>query len=659
MMPALLTPFIGAILCYIVGRKSERARDAIALTTSLMTFIFALLCRDSVDGPSYLMALITSFVWVVVVLYSLEYMKYEHKRNRFYLFLILSLGADLGVLFASDLLVLYLFFELLTLFSSVLVLHEESEEAIEAFKTYLYLGIAGGLSLLGGIILFYNVTGSLALRPALTELERAGWVRYLMAAMMMAGFGVKAGMFPLHVWLPKAHPAAPTPASALLSGIMVKVGIYGIMRTLLLFSPFSTTGATIGRCLLWIGLITMLVGWVLALMQDHIKRLLAYSTISQIGYIVVGIGCMGLLGAGGALGMAGALYHVLNHAIYKSALFMIAGAIIYKTGETNMSRLGGLSRDMPVLTALTMVAFLGIIAFPGFNGFASETLLHHALAEASEVMGTVDLRAALLLFTINAGGTFAYYLKFIGFTFFGKSRRGREAEEPPRLMLAAIGTLAFFVLFIGVFPELPLRALVIPALEGGHFEHVAFFTPENITNALISLLMGALIFYISLRSRLIYNRYPEALGTDHIYSRIARSFMWLCRAPVSSFASAIERTYYASGSDFVRLVSCLVLAERRADLAYRRFGEDTVRNLETLRKTEEGVFEEHRRIEERAARDLEAIRKLEECRNPLIKFAIRTRLAIGRAIGEWTTLAVFLIVLMLSVYLAIFFLRVL
>jgi formate hydrogenlyase subunit 3/multisubunit Na+/H+ antiporter MnhD subunit len=603
--------------------------------------------------------------------------------------LILSLGADLGVLFSSNLILLYTFFELLTLFSSVLVVHEESGEAMAAFKKYLYLGIAGGLSLLGGIILFYNVTDSLALGHALTELESAGWIRYLIAAMMIAGFGVKAGMFPLHVWLPKAHPVAPTPASALLSGIMVKVGIYGIIRTLLLFSPFSTTGAAIGHCLLWIGLITMLVGWVLALTQDHIKRLLAYSTISQIGYIVVGIGCMGLLSTEGAMGMAGALYHVLNHAIYKSALFMIAGAIIYVTGEPLMSRLGGLSRDMPILTVLAMIAFLGIIAFPGFNGFASDTLLHHALVEASETLGTIDLKAALMLFIINAGGTFAYYLKFVGFTFFGERKSERRAGEPPLIMLLTIGVLVFLVILIGLFPELPLRALVLPALEGfggaEHIGHMSFYTTENVVNVFVSLLIGALIFYTSLRSKLIYGRYPEALGVDHIYSRtagafiwlcrapmlylaialertytaIAGAFMWLCRAPLASFALALEKGYTTSGSGFVKLVSCLITVEKIAESAYRRFGEGTVRDLGALRKPEESVFEGHRMIEGRAVRDLEAIRELEECRNPLVRFAVSARLALGRAIGEWTTLAVFLIALMLSVYLAIFFLRVL
>jgi len=655
MMLALLTPFVGAALCYVAGRKSERVRDIVALAASVMTFISVLSCRGSVDGLSYLVALITSFVWMIAVLYSFEYMKHEHKRNRFYLFLLLSLGADLGVLFSRDFLVLYTFFELLTLFSSVLVVHEESEEAMDAFKRYLYLGIAGGLSLLGGIMLLYSTTGSLAIEPMLAETQ--GWVGYFIAAMMITGFGVKAGMFPLHIWLPRAHPVAPTPASALLSGIMVKVGIYGIMRTLLLFSPSGVASAAIGHWLLWIGLITMLVGWVLALTQDHIKRLLAYSTISQIGYIIVGIGCMGLLGE--VLGMAGALYHVLNHALYKSALFMIAGAIIYVTGESLMSRLGGLSRSMPVLTALAMIAFFGIIAFPGFNGFASETLLHHAIAEASGALGTADLRAALILFIVNAGGTFAYYLKFVTFTFFGKQKSERRAGEPPFLMLFTIGTLVFFVLFIGVFPEMPLKALIMPALGTEHFGPVAFFTAENIANSLVSLSIGAIIFCIALKSKQIYGSYPEALGADRIYTRMAKAFVWLCRVPVASFASAVERAYTTSGSDFVRLLSCLILAEKKMDSAYRQFGEDTVRGLEMIERPEKGVFEGHRMMEDSAARDLEAIRELEECRNPLIKFAIRARLALGRAIGEWTDLAVFFIALMLSVYLALFFLRVL
>ncbi|MDY6985280.1 MAG: complex I subunit 5 family protein, partial [Candidatus Thermoplasmatota archaeon] len=557
MMWCLALPFAGGFLAYLAGRKSEKARDAIAVATSVATFIcIFLFCKPdgSIDGLSYTIALITSFVWMIATFYSLEYMKHEHKRNRFYLFLLLSLGADLGVLFSSNLIMLYLFFELLTLFSSVLVVHEESAEAIKALKKYLYLGIAGGLSLLGGIILFYNVTGSLALDPSILELESAGWIKYLIGAMMIAGFGVKAGIFPLHVWLPKAHPVAPTPASALLSGIMVKVGIYGIMRTIFLFSPFNATTATIAHWLLWIGLITMLVGWVLALTQDHIKRLLAYSTISQIGYIIVGIGSLGLLGAEGAIGMAGALYHVVNHAFYKSALFLIAGAIIYRTGETNMSRLGGLSRDMPVLTALAMIAFLGIVAFPGFNGFASDTLLHHALVEASETIGAIDLEFALLLFTVNAGGTLAYYLKFITFTFFGENKREKKTSEPPLIMLISIAALVIFIPLIGIFPNFVLESLIIPSLEGfdahavEHLYHMQFFTLENVTNVSVSLMIGALIFFVSKSLKLMER--TCAFGVDSLYNLTARSFIWLCRE-ISGFASALERAYLVIARSFI------------------------------------------------------------------------------------------------------------
>jgi len=722
-MWCLALPFAGGFLAYLAGRKSERARDAIAVATSIITFIcIFLFCKPDIDGLSYTIALITSFVWVIATLYSLEYMKHEHKRNRFYLFLLLSLGADLGVLFSSNLIMLYLFFELLTLFSSVLVVHEESEEAIKAFKKYLYLGIAGGLSLLGGIILFYNVTGSLALDPSIFELESAGWIKYLIGAMMIAGFGVKAGIFPLHVWLPEAHPVAPTPASALLSGIMVKVGIYGIMRTILLFSPFNTTTATIAHLLLWIGLITMLVGWVLALTQDHIKKLLAYSTISQIGYIIVGIGAMGLLGAEGAIGMAGALYHVVNHAFYKSALFLIAGAIIYMTGETKMSRLGGLSREMPLLTTLAMVAFLGIIAFPGFNGFVSDTLLHHALAETSEAISAIDLKFALLLFTVNAGGTLAYYLKFITFTFFGKSKRKIEREkekkekigDPPLIMLISIAALVIFIPLLGIFPDLVLESFIMPSPEGfdahavEHLYHMQFFTLENVTNVSISLTIGALIFCVSKRLNLMERRF--AFGVDSLYNLTARSFIWLCREisgfafalektyliiarsfiwlcreisgfafalektyliiarsfiwlcrEISGFAFALEKTYVTSGTCFVKFVSCFFLVERKAESAYRRAGEATVQDLGALSKPDETFFKRHGAIEDMTAVDLKALRDLEEktCKNPVIRFAIRVRLSIGRAVGEWITLAVFLIVLMLSVYLAIFFFRVL
>jgi len=415
---------------------------------------------------------------------------------------------------------LYIFFELLALSSYVLVIHEETKEALRAGRKYLFIGIAGGLCLLAGIFLLYTYTGTLEMTPLLQEMGMMGGLRYLVCALMVIGFGAKAGIFPVHVWLPEAHPVAPSPASALLSGIMVKAGIYGMLRTVnMIFTPAEvihgavehaatwSIPANIGYWVIWIAIITMFMGWVLALLQDNIKRLLAYSTISQIGYIVMGIGCAAYLGYDGAMGITGTLYHVANHALYKSCLFLCAGAIYFSTGELSMKKLGGLWRNMPLVTIISIIAVLGITGVPGFNGYVSKTLLHHAIVESFEHHGDWTLRLAEILFTITGGGTVAYYLKFMGFTFFGK-RPGelRNVKDAPLLMLIPMGILAICIVVIGFSPDILLNNVIIPSLGyhmlDMHFiEHhiagISVWTLTDLTGLGKSVMIGIGIFGVA------------------------------------------------------------------------------------------------------------------------------------------------------------------
>jgi formate hydrogenlyase subunit 3/multisubunit Na+/H+ antiporter MnhD subunit len=318
-MIAVFLPLIMPIPIYLLGKVNETLRNLLAILTSAASFLLIaslyplieggyhvsynanVLMLEGVtffvDGTGFLFALVTSFVWLLATIYSTKYMTHEHSRDRFFAFLILTLAADIGVLVTGDLFSLFIFFELLGISSWVLVIHNETEEAMKAGRKYLFMGVIGGLFLLFGIFLIFTNTNTLTLQPLLGGLAEIGNIKYLIAATMTLGFGVKAGMFPVHVWLPEAHPVAPSPASALLSGIMVKAGIYGIIRTLLLvFSPAENAHelwhimAPVGNLMIWIGIITMLLGMVLALLQTNIKRLLAYSTISQIGYIIFGIG---------------------------------------------------------------------------------------------------------------------------------------------------------------------------------------------------------------------------------------------------------------------------------------------------------------------------------------------------------------------------------
>ena len=206
-------------------------------------------------------------------------------------------------------------------------------------------------------------------------------------ARLVAGFGIKAGMVPLHLWLPHAHSVAPTPGSALLSGLLIKVGAYGLIRV----GEFAGWGVGWGTVATWLGssltvlgTCTMLVGVTAALLQSDAKRLLAYHSVSQMGYIILGMGVGLYLGADGGLGLVGAIYHIVNHALFKATLFLGVGVIYVHTNETNLYNLGGLWRRFPVTAILMFLAVLGITGAPGLNGYASKTLLHHAVSLAAE-----------------------------------------------------------------------------------------------------------------------------------------------------------------------------------------------------------------------------------------------------------------------------------
>jgi hydrogenase-4 component B len=347
----------------------------------------------SVDFLGFFIAIIASFIWLMATIFAIDYMNHERNQGRFFAFFMLTLSGTVGVPLAGDLLSLLLFFELMSLASYVLVIHTQTDEAYSAGNIYLYLGVFGGMCLLTGIGLIYFSCGSVDITQQLCMID--GVSNYLLAAgiLMIIGFGIKAGMVPLHIWLPKAHPVAPAPASALLSGIMIKTGAYGIIRTLyMIYTPDSSFMSSenlaagvsnlwllvsdTGYIIIWFGIVTMFFGVCLALLQDNIKKMLACSSISQIGYIIMGIGVAAYLGYDGAMGLAGSVYHILNHAFFKSTLFLAAGAIVYLTGELNMSRLGDLKSKMPFTAVVVLIASLGIVGMPLFNGYASKTLLY-------------------------------------------------------------------------------------------------------------------------------------------------------------------------------------------------------------------------------------------------------------------------------------------
>ncbi len=606
-LPLLLVvvPLVGAIVAAAVGKR-ESLRNILAACFSLATLGLAIalaarvlsgnkLSFDfggfislpgifkfqlEVDGLGAVFALLAAIAWAAAMIHLADYSWHESKRTRFYFWMLLSEAMTLGVFLAPDFFTLYIFFELMGLAGYMLVIHNQTAQARAAATKYIYLAVMGGLSLLGGIFLYFSYAGTLGFVPAAGSAWMEAPFRVAAIVFLVAGFGVKAGMVPLHVWLPDAHPAAPSPASAILSGVMIKTGAYGIIRVVLSFlasapaeaapaaayggatthgavatgaasaSTFIHSVQALGFVVIWLGLTTMFVGMLLALFQSDIKRTLAYSSVSQMGYILLGIGCAGYLGAEGAMGLSGAIYHVLNHGLFKACLFLAAGAILFRAHELNMFKLGGLWRKMPLTTVFWCIAALGIMGIPLFNGFVSKTLLHEAILESGTIAGHAGsfgspgwFSAVEWIFVITSGGTICYILKTTWYTFFRKPapqiagaaaahhqeeqtehEPSQVRNEAPRWMLVAIGALAAGVLFFGIFPGVILRKLVTPAqatfagLEG-NVSHISIFTWVNEKQILLPLAFGIGLFLLLGGLRLWERRLPAWLGVDYWYRR--------------------------------------------------------------------------------------------------------------------------------------------
>jgi formate hydrogenlyase subunit 3/multisubunit Na+/H+ antiporter MnhD subunit len=520
-----------------------------------------------VDSFGMLFALFTSFVWLASTVYATGYMQHEHKRDRYHAFSLAVLGANMGVVLAGDLVSLYLFFEALGLLSYMMVIHNESDEAKSAAVKYFWMTLLGGLAVIGGILLTYGLGSSGAIGPFHME-EVAQAVKWSAALLMIVGFGVKAGMLPVHVWLPDAHPVAPSPASALLSGVMIKAGAYGIFRVVTaIFRPEVAEHVAeelwhftseIGLVVLWIGVATMFVGVVLALLQENAKRMLAYHSVSQMGFILLGIGAAGYLGSHGAMGYAGGLFHILNHALFKACLFLGVGAVFFRTGQLNMYKLGGLWRRMPFTFAFTLIAACGITGVPFFNGFVSKCLLHHALVESVELHHLASLQVAEWIFIVTCGGTACSFIKLIRLVFLGKlGREHASVREAPVSMLVAMGALAAVITTLGIRPQIVLDGVFVPGLHtwGLHatlIEEFTLITGENLLSVAYAFAIGFAVFFVGMRYHLFHLHAPDWFSVNYWYVRTARG-------------SVLVLDRLAVGYDAYRdLVSRLLARGRRA-----------------------------------------------------------------------------------------------
>jgi multicomponent Na+:H+ antiporter subunit D len=419
------------------------------------------------DGLSELLILAVSVVSFAAMLFSAGYMeRYTAKPKFLSLFLLMVAGMN-GVVLSGDIFNLFVFLEIASIASYALVGFGCGHEELEASFKYMVLGSIASMFVLFGIGLVYGNTGSLNMAYISKAITGTGLNKGLTFALglFIVGFGLKAALVPFHAWLPDAHPSAPAPISAMLSGVLIKtLGVYALTRVV--FNVFGIS-IQLGWILLVLGVLSMVSGAFLAIGQWDFKRLLAYSSISQLGYVVMGIGLGGLIIARGgnkawaSLAILGGLFHLINHAVYKSLLFLTSGSVEMSTGTRQMKQMGGLAKVLPITRATCTIASASIAGVPPFSGFWSKLILVIAAVQAGFVwLGAIIVFVAVL--------TLIMYLKVQRYVFLGELPQNlQNVKENRGSMGCAMIVLAYLCVLMGLLILVPsLRATILePAVD--------------------------------------------------------------------------------------------------------------------------------------------------------------------------------------------------
>lgn len=555
-------PFITSLIVLLLGIFGLKGVFQGEALTYAIGMSGPFIMKFNGDALSVIFVLLSAFLWLVVSIYSPRYMEHEGKAWSFQLCTLLTLFAVLGIFLAGDLVTMLLFFELMTISSYFWVIHRWNKEAIRAGYFYLFFSIVGGLLIALGIVMMGGATevlpniGSGMVTPLNPQLF--GWS----IAIFVVGFGIKAGMVPLHLWLPHAHSVAPTPASALLSGLIIKVGAYGLIRTGELAGWGVKLGAgvtNLGTALIILGTLTMLLGVTAALIQSNAKKLLAYHSISQMGYIILGLGVALYLGSEGGLGLSGSIYHIINHALFKVALFLGVGVIYIHTGETDLYKLGGLWKRFPVTAMLMLLAILGITGAPGLNGYASKSLLHHGVSLAAEV-GTPLLVWIERLFLLVGVGTAASFAKLYYLMFLGKPTKLKVSEGKAPSLQIAMALLAVVMVGIGIKPEFLLNLAIVPAVESLGMKEIStsliglsFWEFKDIFDMIITLILGVVVCFLGLKTGAFHWHPPTWLTIEGLVKIVVGKISLIAETILEFYHSMVGSIQKSSGAINSRL----------------------------------------------------------------------------------------------------------
>jgi multicomponent Na+:H+ antiporter subunit D len=518
--PSLIL-IVGGLLLPLIP---ARARSVWLLIVPILTFARIVAMTKGTFGEVHFLqftlvfgrvdALSTVFAYIMGLMCILGSLYGAHvQRPAEHLAAWVYVAGSLGAIFAGDLVTLFLFWELMALSSVFLIWFRGRKESLAAGYRYLLVHMAGGVALLAGIMLHYQATGSMAF--AAFDVKHATLATYL----IMIGFILNAAVPPLHAWLPDAYGEATFNGSVFLCAFTTKTAVYALCR-----------GFAGMEILVVLGVVMALYGVVYAVLENDCRRLLAYHIVSQVGYMVAGVGL------GTELAINGACAHAFAHILYKGLLFMGCGSVLHMTGRSKFTELGGLYAKMPWTFLFTLVGGLSISAFPLFSGFVSKSMIVQAGFEDHK------LWAAFLLMLASAGTFLHTGLKVPYFIWFGKNHCSKQtwdrAKEPPTNMLVAMGITSFLCIFIGCYTPYLYQMLPFPV----KYEP---YTSYHVSETLQILLFTALGFFL-----LIKKLEPEAkisLDLDWPYRKGGQAFLWLAEKPIQFVDNFVGEIYRLGG----------------------------------------------------------------------------------------------------------------
>ena len=489
--PALIVaiPLLGAFITPLISRLNDKVRNVfVILTLGLTASLVFLLASDvfignihtyifgsqdltlpvvrilfEVDAMSAFMTIISVILPLVAVIYSWSFMKENTGLDKYYTLILLMTAGMLGMELTGDLFNFFVFLEITSISSAALVAFWTNKaKSVEAGFKYIVISTIGALFILFSIALFYGQYNALNMAMIASAIQYT-FLDKIALVLLIAALAMKAGVVPMHMWLPDAYGKAPSSVTFLLVGA-TQASLYGVFRVCFTIygGAINLSPISVGWILVILGIITMLLGVAMAIIQTDFKRLIAFGAVAEIGYMLLGIGT-GLtvmlnpeMTATGLVAMKGGIFHIMNDALDVGLLFLVAGAIYYATKETSLNKLGGLARNMKYTTIFFIIGLLAVSGMPPMNGFASKLLIYESTYQLNPILSIIAVLSSIMLLAI--------FVKVFHSAFLGPALpKFENVKEVPKSMLIAMGAIATIIIIFGLFPEIIINNIVEPA----------------------------------------------------------------------------------------------------------------------------------------------------------------------------------------------------